>query len=154
MHYIFWTCEHSVNCVWWYIIISLVKRLFCCVQGQGDRKSSELHWMVIQDDIFWTVLSFVAKLSVKHHHEPECLVKRLFCCHCGQDYSDGTCNKNVIVSTVSFYSIFRAVDHFAARLSLMVYHLMLEHLVKRLDCCGQSHGDGRHMNCLLTFHGE
>ena len=84
----------------------------------------------------------MAKLGVKHHHEPECLVKRLFCCHCGQDHSDGTCNKNMIVSTVSFYSIFRAVDRFAARLSLMVYHLMLEHLVKRLDCCGHGHSEG------------
>ena len=77
-YYFFWTTVSFtilLIIVHHYKLECLVKRLDCCVQGQGHSKGSAFHCLF---DIFWTAHPFVTKLGmVMHHHRPECHVERL-----------------------------------------------------------------------------
>ena len=60
-----------------------------------------IEWFCVSN-IFWTIETFVAKLSmVMHHHEPDCLAKGLFCYHQGQGHNEGSYNQNTFFSISS-----------------------------------------------------
>ena len=84
-YYMFWTGDfflggdqlsltvhvHKLKC--------LVKRLLCCIQGQGHSEGSELQWTYAD----WSV-----KLSmVMHHHQPEYHSEIYFCYVQGQRHN-------------------------------------------------------------------
>ena len=65
---------------------------------------------------------------VMHHYEPDCLKKNWF----------AICKVKVTVKDniieICLFNILTA-DPFATKLGLMVYHLKMDCLVKRYDCC-------------------
>ena len=105
------------NFVWWYTIISQsVCEKVALLHSLMSRtqRMFQTSLIVCLADIFWTIERFVAKWCVGlRHHEPEFLcVKRLFCYLQGHGHNGGSYNQNMI--------IFRAADHFATKLSMII----------------------------------
>ena len=128
------------NLVWEYIIISqsvLLRNWILVFTTKLTAKFQNV-MNVCPDHTIWIAVPFTNKLvMVMHHFEPDYLPKRLICClHgqvvcClqGQGHSEGSDFKNM-----TFRYIFWTADPFATKFGLLVHHLWLDCLVKRLDC--------------------
>ena len=128
------------NFVWEYIIISqsvLLRNWILVFTTKLTAKFQNV-MNVCPDHTIWIAVPFTNKLvMVMHHFEPDYLQKRLICClHgqvvcClqGQGHSEGSDFKNM-----TFWYIFWTADPFATKFGLLVHHLWLDCLVKRLDC--------------------
>ena len=128
----------------------LVRKVDCCVLGQGYIEVSKYWWMFALT-IFSEPLNLLLPNSgmVRHHHTLESQEKRLVCCLRNQGHREGFKNQDRaffyifwISDPLLFFSFFLFIFFylfwiFATKLSLMVQHDTLEHLAKRLDFCVQ-----------------
>ena len=82
-YYIFWTADPFANrlglMVHYHRLAYLMKKLVCCVQGQGHSKTSKCQWLF---SVFPKQQQKYFKMSVT-----QCLSKRLVCCLQGHGHS-------------------------------------------------------------------
>ena len=124
------------NFVWWYTIISqsvCEKVALLPSLMSRSQRMFQTSLIVCLADIFWTIERFVAKWCVGlRHHEPEFSCEKIVLLSLGTWSQWGSYNQNMI--------IFRAADHFATKLSMIIhYHVWLLCLRWRSRSCSKRH---------------